>query len=130
MKCVIWQVGVEGDRKVERFMLFLTCVLCAVGSAVWCWPFGFFFFFLALYHSFCKMQAKTWRQMRGQGEINQIAQMTSGHNSSIFEIAGNVSKIVGVMLLFVENDVTMTAANPSEATVLNAVRSEGTQSVS
>lgn len=34
------------------------------------------------------------------------------------------------MLLFVENDVTMTAANPSEAIVLNALRNEGTQNVS
>lgn len=34
------------------------------------------------------------------------------------------------MLLFVENDVTMTAANSSEAIVLNALRNEGTQNVS
>lgn len=36
------------------------------------------------------------------------------------ELAGSI-KIVGVILLFVENDVTMTIANSSEVTVLNAL---------
>lgn len=33
-ECVIWQVGVKGDWTGECFMLLLTGVLCAVGSAV------------------------------------------------------------------------------------------------
>lgn len=54
--------------------------------------------------------------------MKEIGKTVSGHNS-IFELAGSI-KVVGVILLFVENDVTMTIANSFEVTVLNASRIE------
>lgn len=69
---------------------------------------------LAIHSPGLRLKHKT-----GQGEKMQIAKMTSGHSSSSIGKSWRRKdsvKISGVMLLFVESDVTMTIANPSEAT--------------